>query len=228
MRRFLVVAMLAVASITVGAAAPAGADRTDWFIDESKLPFAARPGAEALWGVHAGAGYRIEVPANWNGDVVLYAHGYRGEGLELTVSNPPIRNHLIRSGLCVGGVQLPGQRVRARHRRPGHAPPAPALRRARRQARAGVHDGDVDGRPRDRGGHRAVAELVRRRPARVRRDGRQRAVRLFPRRPPRLGDHRRRRTGRPDAYGLVHEPRWVAVNAEPPRRHLPDRPDRRR
>src|SRR6266446_5683527 len=50
------------------------------------------------WGVHNGAGYRIEVPDNWNGDLVLYAHGFRGIGLELTVSNPRIRQYLVTNG----------------------------------------------------------------------------------------------------------------------------------
>ena len=49
-------------------------------------------------GVLGGAGYRVEVPANWNGVLVMYAHGYRGEGSELTVSNPSIRRHLINQG----------------------------------------------------------------------------------------------------------------------------------
>ncbi len=88
----------AVTSVTIGAAVPADADRPPSFVDESKLPFTPLADAQALWGVYAGAGYRIEVPANWNGDLVLYAHGYRGEGPELTVSNWPIRNHLVAEG----------------------------------------------------------------------------------------------------------------------------------
>lgn len=69
-----------------------------YFVDQTKLPFAALAGARALWGMHNGAGYRIEVPDNWNGDLVLYAHGFRGTGLELTVSNPRIRAFLIAHG----------------------------------------------------------------------------------------------------------------------------------
>jgi pimeloyl-ACP methyl ester carboxylesterase len=71
-----------------------------YFVDESKLPFDALPGTSATryWGVHGGAGYRIEVPDNWNGDLVLYAHGFRGTGLELTVSNPRIRKYLLTNG----------------------------------------------------------------------------------------------------------------------------------
>jgi hypothetical protein len=46
-------------------------------------------------GVLNGASYRIEVPATWNGKLVMYAHGYRGTGADLTVSNPSIRRYLI-------------------------------------------------------------------------------------------------------------------------------------
>ncbi len=49
-------------------------------------------------GVLNGAAYRIEVPANWNGRLVMYAHGYVGEGNALNVSNPSIRRHLIQNG----------------------------------------------------------------------------------------------------------------------------------
>jgi len=81
--------------------APALADPPPaYFVDESKLPFDALPGTNTtrLWGIHNGAGYRIEVPGNWNGDLVLYAHGFRGTGLELTVSNPRIREYLVTNG----------------------------------------------------------------------------------------------------------------------------------
>ncbi|MGH7389559.1 MAG: alpha/beta hydrolase family protein, partial [Candidatus Rokuibacteriota bacterium] len=71
-----------------------------YFVDESKLPFDALPGTSTtrLWGIHNGAGYRVEVPDDWNGELVLYAHGFRGTGLELTVSNPRIRQHLVQNG----------------------------------------------------------------------------------------------------------------------------------
>jgi hypothetical protein len=69
-----------------------------YFVDESKLPFAALPGATAHWGVHTGAGFRIEVPNDWNGVLVVWAHGFRGTGLELTVDNHPLRTFLIPSG----------------------------------------------------------------------------------------------------------------------------------
>ncbi|MEJ2364201.1 MAG: prolyl oligopeptidase family serine peptidase [Deltaproteobacteria bacterium] len=94
---YVVIALFLVVS-ALGATGVVYATQTRWFIDESKLPFTPIGDGQALWGVHAGAGYRIEVPEDWNGDLVLYAHGYRGTGLELTVSNPSIRDHLIAQG----------------------------------------------------------------------------------------------------------------------------------
>ena len=44
------------------------------------------------------AAYQVEVPRRWNGRLVLYAHGYRGEGPVLTVGPPPIRKYLIEHG----------------------------------------------------------------------------------------------------------------------------------
>jgi acetyl esterase/lipase len=71
-----------------------------YFVDESALPFAALPGATALWGVHTGAGFRAEVPDDWNGTLVVWAHGFRGTGLELTVDDHPLRALLIPLGFA--------------------------------------------------------------------------------------------------------------------------------
>jgi pimeloyl-ACP methyl ester carboxylesterase len=49
-------------------------------------------------GVINGAGYRVEVPANWNGKLVMYAHGYAGTGAALGFTNPSIRRYLIANG----------------------------------------------------------------------------------------------------------------------------------
>ena len=49
-------------------------------------------------GVLNGAAYRVEVPANWNGKLVMYAHGYAGTGNALGVNNPSIRRHLLMNG----------------------------------------------------------------------------------------------------------------------------------
>ncbi|WJF91224.1 alpha/beta hydrolase [Paraburkholderia bonniea] len=44
------------------------------------------------------AAYQIEVPQNWNGMLVMYAHGYAGENNRLVVTTPSIRRYLIQSG----------------------------------------------------------------------------------------------------------------------------------
>jgi fermentation-respiration switch protein FrsA (DUF1100 family) len=48
------------------------------------------------------AAFDIEVPPNWNGDLVMYAHGYRGQGTVLTVDPPPfgLRAKLIAQGFA--------------------------------------------------------------------------------------------------------------------------------
>lgn len=60
--------------------------------------FTALTGAQAENGTLNGSLYRMEVPNNWNGGLVMYAHGYNGEGGQLSVSNPSIRQHLIAGG----------------------------------------------------------------------------------------------------------------------------------
>ena len=51
-------------------------------------------------GVLNGAAYRVEVPVNWNGKLVMYAHGFRNstETTPLFVSDPGIRRYLIQNG----------------------------------------------------------------------------------------------------------------------------------
>ena len=49
-------------------------------------------------GVLKGAAYMVEVPANWNGKLVMFAHGYAGTGPALSVAPPAIRRHLLQSG----------------------------------------------------------------------------------------------------------------------------------
>jgi pimeloyl-ACP methyl ester carboxylesterase len=57
-------------------------------------------GAQAFAGEYACSGYRIEVPKNWNGDLVLYAHGFRGASSALTVTNLPIRQAALSQGFA--------------------------------------------------------------------------------------------------------------------------------
>ena len=91
----VVLAALMLMALEVLAAPP-----PNYFVDETKLTFGETAGipTQRLWGVHNNAGYRMEVPDNWNGSLVMWAHGFRGDGLELTVDNHPLRVFLISNG----------------------------------------------------------------------------------------------------------------------------------
>lgn len=63
------------------------------FTVAEELSFEARPGASAYWGTYEGvqgpAVYAAEIPDGWDGGgLVMYTHGYRGEGETLGVSVP--------------------------------------------------------------------------------------------------------------------------------------------
>jgi pimeloyl-ACP methyl ester carboxylesterase len=64
------------------------------------LAFAPLPGARAITGECACSGYRIEVPEHWNGDLVVYAHGFRNAQPDLTVTNLPVRKAAIEQGFA--------------------------------------------------------------------------------------------------------------------------------
>lgn len=79
---------------------PAPCPNVDWQLGDPS--FEALEGARAFYGTYDGGIYRVEIPDTWNGDLVLYAHGYRGaggsNGATLRVGNSPIREHLIGGG----------------------------------------------------------------------------------------------------------------------------------
>lgn len=61
--------------------------------------FAPIQGATQFSGVLDGAIYRIEVPQQWNGTLIMWAHGFRGDEPErLTVDNHPLREYLLSLG----------------------------------------------------------------------------------------------------------------------------------
>jgi hypothetical protein len=51
-------------------------------------------------GIAGGSAYRIEVPKNWNHDLVLFAHGFAGNGFLLSVDNPTLRQFYIEQGFA--------------------------------------------------------------------------------------------------------------------------------
>jgi len=67
---------------------------------DSDPSFTALPGARARYGKLGQALYEIEVPSQWNGEVVMYAHGFVGSEPFLLVSPPPLRQHLIDKGFA--------------------------------------------------------------------------------------------------------------------------------
>ena len=78
------------------------------FVERDHLPFDALDGATTYYGTYGYyvnqlsgyqiAGYRAEIPDNWNGDLVLYCHGFR-RAPQLGVSNPgSLREHFIQNG----------------------------------------------------------------------------------------------------------------------------------
>lgn len=80
-------------------------DNNFFQVDEAQLAFGplatevpAYANTSRWTGVLNGAGYRVEVPENWNGELVMWAHGFRGEGPTLTVDSPPMRQYLLDNG----------------------------------------------------------------------------------------------------------------------------------
>jgi len=70
----------------------------------SDATFTALPDAKAFFGRNDGGLYRIEIPKRWNGELVLFAHGYTPlqgpNGSTLHVAIHPIREHLIEKGFA--------------------------------------------------------------------------------------------------------------------------------
>ena len=103
MRRWIVV-IAATAALGVGGSAPAQAGPgQDYRIDEQAVASTVADierttGQDALSGEIAGAAWIAQVPENWNGDLVVYAHGYRGDTTRLTVDPPPAFEFLVSQG----------------------------------------------------------------------------------------------------------------------------------
>jgi hypothetical protein len=51
-------------------------------------------------GIENGAAFRMEVPLAWNGELVVYAHGFRGTGTTVFVDNPALRPFYVARGFA--------------------------------------------------------------------------------------------------------------------------------
>ena len=102
-----IAAFLALASTTRAPAAlgrpgitPVPCPTQEWQPGDPK--FDALPGAKAFFGQYDGGLYKIEIPDSWNGELVLYAHGFvsnaGAQGSALRVGNSPIREHQVQQG----------------------------------------------------------------------------------------------------------------------------------
>jgi hypothetical protein len=68
--------------------------------DVNGTPFAPVGGSATFTGILDGAAYRLEKPAAWNGELVVYAHGYRGTGTTVFVDSPALRAHYLARGFA--------------------------------------------------------------------------------------------------------------------------------
>lgn len=85
-----------------GAAVPDDQPLPGWTISNPPLAPISIDGRPTTvrQGVRQHAAYDLEVPARWNGQLVLWAHGYRGTGRVLTVDTPGfgLREKLLGEG----------------------------------------------------------------------------------------------------------------------------------
>jgi hypothetical protein len=51
-------------------------------------------------GIADGSAFRIEVPEHWNHELVLWAHGFHGNGTTVWVDSPPLRSLLVGRGFA--------------------------------------------------------------------------------------------------------------------------------
>src|SRR5262249_52221632 len=74
----------------------------------------ARPAPTTEVGELGGAPYRIDIPASWNGELVMYCHGYRGAPVRFDARAPdamvqafaPIGYAVAQSGYSAGGYAV--------------------------------------------------------------------------------------------------------------------------
>ena len=113
-----------------------------------------------------GALYEIDVPAVWNGDLVLYAHGIVQASLPVALARQPGRvchhpHSAARRGPGRRGVELLEQWMVARRCGPQDSSARRHFRVASREATAHVPHGPFDGRSRDCEAGRALSTTVR-------------------------------------------------------------------
>jgi len=102
----LVVAFAAVerpqAEVGAPGVTPVPCPQQEWQLGDAA--FEALPGAKAFSGKYDGGLYRIEIPEKWNGDLVLFAHGFvpngGANGSMLRVGVHRFREHVVSEGFA--------------------------------------------------------------------------------------------------------------------------------
>src|SRR6266545_1603261 len=61
---------------------------------------AGQPLSRVFTGIRDGAAFRIEVPLRWNGELVIWAHGFRGTGRTVWVDSSPLRAFHVQQGFA--------------------------------------------------------------------------------------------------------------------------------
>ena len=81
---------------------PVPCPQQEWQLAEAS--FEPLPGAKASFGKYDGGLYRIEIPEAWNGELVLFAHGFvpntGPQGATLRVGVHRFREHVVKSGFA--------------------------------------------------------------------------------------------------------------------------------
>ena len=112
-------------------------------------------------GVINGAPYYIEIPAEWNKGLVMYAHGYAvaSDKPRSQEYMPPkaLRDVFLSRGFAFAAsdYSVAGLGSQGSHR--GHRSAAPLLRGEARRAGRDLHHRPFDGRPHHDGDHRAIS-----------------------------------------------------------------------
>src|SRR5262249_42507317 len=95
---------------------PVPCPQQEWQLGDAA--FEALPGAKAFFGKYDGGLYRIEIPEQWNGDLVLFAHGFVSNagqnGSMLRVGTHRFREHVIKGAFPWAPSSYPCN---------GHVPP---------------------------------------------------------------------------------------------------------
>lgn len=97
---------LATDSATGAASAPAAPAKIGTYdatgVTRADPSFTALAGAKAEYGQLGDAVYQIEIPDDWNHELVMWAHGFAGFGSQVSVSPPPsaMRAKLIAEGFA--------------------------------------------------------------------------------------------------------------------------------